>query len=172
LRHLGETATARVALASILACIAIALSPIVSFPLGFATPFPIQHMVNAISGVTLGPWYAVMIAVVAGAARNLLGTGTVFAFPGGIFGALVVGLMHRYLIKSDYAALTEPLGTGIIGAVVSAYIVGPWAAQAGLIRRLGMLEAFVASFLASSVPGSLLGFIVLKVLRRIGFLRT
>lgn len=168
----GKYITSRnVVLAAILAAVAVALSPIVSFPLGFATPFPIQHMVNAIAGVLLGPWYAVFVAVVAGTVRNAVHTGTIFAFPGGIFGGLVVGFTHKYIVKNDYAALTEPIGTGIIGATVSAYLVGPWALQAGFIARLGTLEAFVISFLASSIPGSILGFIVVKVIRRTGLWR-
>jgi energy coupling factor transporter S component ThiW len=157
-----------IVLAAILASIAAVLSSVVSFPLGFATPAPIQHMVNAMAGVMLGPWYAVLVAILAGTVRNILRTGTIFAYPGGIFGGLVVGLMYRYLIKNDYAALTEPIGTVLIGATVSAYLVGPWALGAGLIGTLGTLQAYLISFAASSIPGSILGFAVLKVVRRIG----
>lgn len=157
-----------IVLASILAAVAVVLSQVVSFPLGFATPAPIQHMVNAIAGVLLGPWYAVLVAIVAGTVRNVLRTGTVFAYPGGIFGGLVVGVVYRYLWKSDYAALMEPIGTVLIGATISAYLVGPWALGTGLIGTLGTLNAYVISFAASSIPGSILGFAVLKVIRRLG----
>lgn len=75
------TNTRKIALSAILAATAIVLSPFTSFPLGFATPNPTQHMVNAIAGVFLGPWYAVFIAIVAALGRNILHTGTVFAFP-------------------------------------------------------------------------------------------
>ena len=158
--------TRKVALAAILAAVAIALSPIISFPLPLATPFPIQHMVNALAGVLLGPWYAVLIAVIAGAVRYMLGTGTIHAFPGGIFGGLVVGLVHRNVLKRDYAALFEPIGTVLIGAAASAYIFGPLAAQAGLRGRAGTFDAFAILFLPSSVPGSVLGYVILKVVRR------
>lgn len=160
--------TRKIALTAVLAAVAVALSPLISIPLGFATPFPIQHMVNAIAGVLLGPWYAVIIAVIAGTARNLLRTGTIYAFPGGIFGGLIVGLVYRYVLKNDYAALFEPIGTGIIGAAVSAYLVGPWALEAGLIGKLGTFDAFLISFLASSITGSILGFVVIKIVRRTG----
>jgi len=93
--------TRKVALAAILSAAAVVLSPVVTFPLPLATPFPVQHMVNAIAGVLLGPWYAVMVAVVVGSVRYMLGTGTIHAFPGGIFGGLVVGLAYRYLLKKD-----------------------------------------------------------------------
>jgi energy coupling factor transporter S component ThiW len=161
----------RIALSAVLASIAIVLSPFTSFPLGFATPNPTMHMVNAISGVLLGPWYAVLIAVLAALGRNILRTGTVFAFPGSIFGGLVAGLVYRYVMKKDYAALSEPIGTGFIGATISAYLVGPWALQAGLIAGLGTVTAYMISFFASSIPGSILGFIVIKIIRRTGVWR-
>jgi energy coupling factor transporter S component ThiW len=160
--------TRKIGLTAVLAAVAVVLSPIVSVPLGFAKPFPIQHMVNAIAGVLLGPWYAVLVALVAGTVRNILGSGSVHAFPGGIFGALVVGLVNRYLFKSDYAALTEPIGTGLIGAVVSAYLVGPWALSVGLLTSLPTVDVFIILFLTSSIPGSILGLVVLKIIRRAG----
>jgi energy coupling factor transporter S component ThiW len=72
----------------------------------------------------------------------------------------VVGIAYHYL-KKDYAALTEVLGTGLIGALLSALVIGP---------GLGMtmtVEAFVIAFSASSIPGSILGYVVLLVIRRI-----
>ena len=151
--------TRKISLAIVLTALAIVLSPIF-FPVGPTKTFPWQHMVNAIAGVLLGPWYAALMATAAGIIRNLLGVGTVFAFPGGIPGALVVGIVYHYL-KKDYAALTEVLGTGVIGALLSALVIGP---------SLGMtmtVEAFVIAFSASSIPGSILGYVVLLVIRRI-----
>lgn len=162
--------TRKIALAGILAATAVVLSPLVSFPLGFATPYPIQHTVNAIAGVLLSPWYAVFIAIVVGSIRYMLGTGTIHAFPGGIFGGLVVGLVYRYVWKKDYAALLEPIGTVIIGAAASAYLFGPLAALADLRGRSGTFDAFAILFAPSSIPGSILGFIVLKAIRRVGFI--
>jgi len=149
------------AVAAVLIAVATALSPL-SFPVGPTKVFPIQHMTNAIAGVLLGPLYAVFIAIVVGVLRNALGTGTFFAFPGGIPGALVVGLLFRYAVKKDFIALTEPVGTGI-GGVVSWMIV-----QAGFIRSSLSLLGFVSAFLASSIPGSILGFAVLVVIRKSG----
>ncbi len=124
-------------------------------------------MINGISGVMLGPWYAALIAIFIGTIRNGLGTGTIFAFPGGIPGALVVGLVYRYLYKRDLAALTEPIGTGL-GGVISALIVAPLMFQVGVISSVLPLHLFIAAFLASSIPGAVIGYVVLKVLRRIG----
>ena len=156
--------TRKIAQAAVLAATAVALSPL-SFPIGPTRVYPAQHMINGVGGVLLGPWYAVLVALIAAIVRNALGTGTVFAFPGGIPGALIVGLVHRYLWRRDYAALAEPVGTAC-GAVISALLVAPLAFQLGFIKSLLTLEAFVIAFLISSVPGSILGFTALLVIRR------
>jgi energy coupling factor transporter S component ThiW len=155
------TRTRKITLAIVLTAVAIALSPIY-FPIGPTKCYPWQHMVNGIAGVLLGPWYAAAMAVAAGVVRNMLGVGTLFAFPGGIPGALVVGLTYQYLIKQDYAALTEPIGTGLIGAAISALILGP------MIGVTMALDAFIIAFSASSIPGSVVGFFVIIALRRSG----
>lgn len=159
--------TQKIAMTAILAAIAVAISPFTSIPLGFATPNPTQHTVNAIAGVLLGPWYAVLMALVVALVRNILHTGTPLAFPGSVFGGLVVGLVYRYVLKKDFAALFEPLGTVLIGATVSAYIFGPLALQAGLLAKVATVDVYMISFAASSIPGCILGFMILKVLRRI-----
>jgi len=64
--------------------------------------FPFQHAVNAVAGVLLGPWWAAAAAFVASVIRNMLGTGTLFAFPGSIPGALAVGLAWK-LVGKDLA---------------------------------------------------------------------
>ncbi len=149
----------QIATAAVLIAFATALSPL-SIPVGPTKVFPIQHMTNAIAGVLLGPSYAVFIATVVGILRNALGTGTFFAFPGGIPGALMVGLLYRYVTKKELVALSEPIGTGIGGAI-SWVIV-----QAGVIRSSLSLLGFISAFLASSIPGSILGFIVLVTIRK------
>lgn len=150
----------KVILTGLFAAIAVILSGIY-FPIGPTKCFPFQHAINAVCGVLLGPWYASIAAIIAGVIRNMLGTGTIFAFPGGIPGALVVGIVHRFWSK-DYAAFTEPLGTGPIGASISAFIVAPW------IGKSMPFLTFQIAFLASSIPGCILGFLVLRILRKTG----
>lgn len=159
--------TQNVATAAILIALSVVLSPL-SFTIGPVNPFPFQHMINAVAGVLLGPWYAVAMATIAAAIRFSLGIGTIFAFPIGIPGGLIVGLFHKYLIKSDYTTLTEPIGTGLIGSSLSAFLVGPLAVQAGMIENFYSLDLYILYFFASSIPGSILGFLVLKAIRRIG----
>ena len=154
--------TRKVALAVVLTALSVILGSL-SIPVGVTKVAPAQHMINAVGGVLLGPWYAVVMAVVTATIRMGLGTGTIFAYPGSIFGGLVVGLVYKYIKKSDYVALLEPLGTVVIGATLSALVVAPIAGKSMT------LEFFWIAFAASCIPGSILGFIVLKALRRAGF---
>ena len=153
--------TKKTAVAAVLTGLTVALSTFY-IPLGTTKCFPAQHMMNGIAGVLLGPWYAALMATATGVIRTILGLGTLYAFPGGIPGALVVGLVHRYFKKSDYAAIAEPLGTVVIGATLSALVLAPMQGQ-----NL-TLYFFWAAFAASSIPGAFLGYVILKALRRLG----
>jgi energy coupling factor transporter S component ThiW len=156
---MGEIARTRtIVLTGLFAALAVLLSGI-HFPLGPAKVFPFQHMVNAVAGVVLGPWYGALAALIAAIIRNAVGTGTLFAFPGGIPGAIVVGLVFRYS-KRDWAALLEPLGTGGIGVLAITLLFGP------LMGKDFAFAFFFTAFMASSVPGSILGYLLLKALRR------
>jgi len=159
---MDKFSTRRIALSAVLVAVTVVLSPFF-IPVGTTKCFPAQHMINGIAGVLLGPWYAASMALSTGIIRNVFGLGTVYAFPGGIPGALVVGLLHRYLRGTDYVALTEPLGTVVIGASLSALFVAPWQGHALTLSFLWI------AFAASSIPGSILGFIILKALRGVGF---
>lgn len=163
-----RSVTRELALSIVMVALGVALSPFY-FPAGPARCYPFQHMVNVVSGIFLGPWVAAVIALVIGAIRNGIGTGTVFAFPGGIPGAFIVGLVYRYLKKSDYAAFTEPVGT-TIGALISALLIAPFIGSTmPPIFGIGVQWAlFVVYFLISSVPGCIIGFFVVKALRRTG----
>ncbi|MCF7936768.1 MAG: energy coupling factor transporter S component ThiW [Synergistales bacterium] len=153
----------RLTIAGLLAGTAVLLSG-VAIPVGPTRCFPFQHAVNAVAGVLLGPWWAAGCAFVSSLVRNMIGTGTPFAFPGSIPGALAVGFAAR-ILRRDWAAFAEPLGTGPVGATLSALLIGP--AMGGTMG----VGALMAAFLASSVPGALLGFLALVNLRKLGVLR-
>jgi len=153
--------TKKIALVAVLVAVTVILSPIY-FPIGSSKCQPAQHMINGIAGVLLGPWYAAVMALFTGVIRNMLGWGTLHAFPGGIPGALVVGIIHRYIKKTDFAALAEPLGTVVIGATISALVIAPYLGKAFTIAFWWI------AFAASSIPGSIIGFLVLKSLRLTG----
>ena len=159
----GGISTKKTALVAVLVAVTVVLSPI-NFPVGSSKCYPAQHMINGIAGVLLGPWYAAVMALFTGVIRNMLGLGTLHAFPGGIPGALVVGLFYRY-VKTDLAALVEPLGTVVIGATISALVVAPY------LGKSFTVAFWWIAFAASSIPGSIIGFIALTAIRRLGFAR-
>ena len=132
--------TKNIARAVILVAIAVALSPFF-IPVGISKCFPAQHMVNVLAAVMLGPWYAVVIALVAGIIRNILGLGTILAFPGG---------------------LGEILGTGLLGALASAWIVGP--IFMGKSMAVGTL---IIAFSLSTLGGTIIGILALHLLRKV-----
>ena len=164
----NKGATKQIALGAMLIATGTALAPLVWFPFLGAKACPVQHMINAIGAVFLGPIWAAFIAIAIGSMRNLLGIGTVYAFPGGIPGGIIVGLFYLLIAKGagkkygNLAALTESIGTVFIGATVSVYIVAPFI---GDFQSAGALIPFWISFAASSIPGSIMGFIILQVLK-------
>ncbi|RJX28791.1 MAG: energy coupling factor transporter S component ThiW [Dethiobacter sp.] len=131
-----------------------------SIPVGVARVFPAQHALNVLAGVLLGPGPAVVAAILTSTIRNLLGTGTPLAFPGSIFGALLAGLAFRYFKKEYLAAAGELLGTGLIGALV-AFPVAKW-----LLGFGGLAYFFIIPFTLSSLSGSMVGVIILRLWNR------
>lgn len=159
-----EQALRKLVLAAMFAALATVLGPL-SIPVGATKVAPLQHAVNAIAGIYVGPWYAAAAALVTATLRYNLHVGTLFAFPGSPFGALVVGYAFR-LLRNDAAALFEPLGTGVIGAAVAWWVFQPLVPASH--HALGW---FMAAFLSSSIPGAVIGYIVVRILRRVPALR-
>ncbi|MGI5875444.1 MAG: energy coupling factor transporter S component ThiW [Dethiobacteria bacterium] len=131
-----------------------------SIPVGVARAYPVQHTINVLSGVLLGPIPAIVAAILTSTLRNLLGTGTPLAFPGSIFGALLAGLAFNYF-KNDYlAAAGEVIGTGLIGALVS-FPLAKW-----LFGFSGLAYFYIVPFALSSFVGSILALLILKSLKK------
>jgi energy coupling factor transporter S component ThiW len=154
----------RLVLAAMFAAMATVLGSF-SIPVGYTKVAPLQHAVNAIAGVFLGPWYAAAAALVTATLRYNLHVGTIFAFPGSPFGALVVGGAYRVL-RNDAAALLEPIGTGVIGATVAWWLFQPLVPASH-----HTLVWFMVAFLSSSIPGAIIGYVVLLMLRRVPAVR-
>lgn len=174
----------KLALVSVFSALGIAISPFAWFEFLGTKANPTQHMINAILGVLIGPYWGAIAAVFIGTIRNMLGTGTVYAFPGGIPGAIVVGVVYwilkRFKIserKCLAAALTEPIGTVLIGAPLALFLLAPWLGLQKLLdltTKEGFLSAFLifgSGWALSSVPGCIVGFMILLVLDRVGMNR-
>jgi energy coupling factor transporter S component ThiW len=155
----------RVVVAGLLVAIGVAAAPVVSIPIGPSRVFPIQATVDVLAGVILGPWPAVAIALVISGIRVGAGTGTVFAFPGSVFGAFLAGYLYRLTGHDLAAGVGELVGTGLIGALVSFPIAHY------LLGRSTAALFFVVPFALASGTGAVLGYIVLKALRGAQVLR-
>jgi len=131
---------------------------IVWFPAGIARAYPVQHAINVIAGVLLGPGPAVVIAFMISLLRNMLGIGTLVAFPGSIVGAFLAGFLYKKTNMPGLAAAGEGVGTGIVGALFAVPLAAIFMGSS-----VGAF-AFIPPFLVSSITGSLIGwFLVLQI---------
>lgn len=130
------------------------------FPAGIAKAYPVQHAVNVLAAVILGPIPAVTVAFGIGLLRNLMGVGTLLAFPGGMIGAWLAGYLYRKVKRTWGAAIGEVVGTGLIAPVV----VVPYA-QLLMDNTVGAWF-FVPPFLVSSVTGAILGLLLVASLKK------
>ena len=152
--------TRKLALAGMYAAVGVVCSTFY-IPIGITKCFPVQHMINVLCAVTLGPAYAVMCAFVISLTRNLLGTGTPLAFTGSMVGALFAGILYNKTKKIHFAALGEMFGTGIIGALLC-YPVARFLLGNTKVAWFG----FVIPFSVSTVCGAGIGYILLIALNR------
>ncbi|MBN8236252.1 energy coupling factor transporter S component ThiW [Halobacillus kuroshimensis] len=126
------------------------------FPAGVAKAYPVQHAVNVMAAVMLGPIPAVAVAFVIGLLRFLLGLGTILAFPGGMFGAFFAGVFYKVYARKLSAAAGEVLGTGVIGALAAAPAAN-W-----FMGSSAAVFAFLPSFLVSSLSGAVIAVFLLS----------
>lgn len=154
-----KTNVKKIAMSGLLVAVAVVGSTF-SFPVGVAKCAPIQHMVNVLGGVLLGPWYAVAVAFAASCIRLISGTGTLLAFPGSMIGALLCGLLYRKVKNIISAVIGEVVGTGLLGGMlaypVAAFILGKDAALFG----------FVIPFGVSSVVGATISALLICAIKR------
>lgn len=152
--------TKKLALAALLVALGTIAGQMIYIPVGVSKCFPLQHAINVLSAVLLGPWYALSNAFLISLLRNLLGTGSLLAFPGSMVGALLAGLIFQKTRNQLLCVIGEVVGTGILGAL-AAYPVARF-----LIGKDVAAFFFVYPFLLSTVGGSIIAYLLLKVLRR------
>ena len=157
-----KTNTKKLALAGVLCAVAV-VGSMFSFPVFGSKCAPVQHMVNVLCAVLLGPWYGVAVAFVASLLRNLLGLVSLMAFPGSMCGALLCGILY-HKTKNLLATLCgEVFGTGIIGGLlawpVAVFLMGKAAGDIAFY-------AYIIPFLVSTVGGSIIAGVVLIALEK------
>jgi energy coupling factor transporter S component ThiW len=135
-----------------------------SIPIGVAKVFPVQHFINVLAGVILGPFYGVAMAFVTSLLRNLMGTGSLLAFPGSMCGALLCGLLYRYKNKFIFAFIGEVIGTGILGALAA------YPLAVSFLSSGAAFYGFILPFSFSSLAGALLSIPLLLALKKSGVL--
>ena len=162
-----SNSTKKLALAGVLCAVAIVGSMFITFPVLGSKCSPVQHMVNILCAVFLGPAYGVGAAFAASLLRNIIGVGRVVAFPGSMCGALLCGLVWR---KSQNLWLTlaaEVLGTGILGGL-AAYPLAIAFLDPAVIPAA--FYGYVVPFLISTVGGSILAGVLVFTLQKSGAL--
>lgn len=143
---------------ALLVAVIIALSGFY-IPVGASKCFPIQHMVNVLAAVLLGPWWSVAIAFAASLIRNLMGTGSLMAFPGSMVGALCCGLMFKVTKKYIPTYLAEVVGTGVLGGLLAFPV-----ATLLMGNKEAALFTYVLPFLVSTAGGTIIAAILITAL--------
>ena len=158
----------KVALSGMFTAVAV-VGSMIQFPVFGSQCAPVQHMVNVLCAVLLGPGYGVAVAFLASLLRNLFSLGSLLAFPGSMCGALLCGLIYWKTRNLPATLAGEVFGTGIIGGLLS-YPVA--IAFMGKVAGTIGYTAYVVPFLISTVAGSILAGILVKALEKGGVLKS
>ena len=158
--------TKKLCLAGILCAVAV-VGSLFSFPVLGSRCAPVQHTVNILCAVVLGPWYGVLVAFCASLIRNLLGLGSLMAFPGSMLGALLCGLVYYKTKNLPATLIGEVFGTGVLGGLcaypVAILLMGKSASDIAFY-------AYIVPFLISTVAGSILAGVLIYALKKAGAL--
>ena len=159
--------TKKLCIAGILCTVAI-VGSMFSIPVFGSKCAPIQHMVNILCAVALGPWYGVGVAFVASLIRNILGLGSIMAFPGSMFGALFCGIIYWKYKSIIFTLIGEVFGTAILGGL-SAYPIATliMGVDAGSIA----FYAYIFPFFISTLGGAILSAFLIVSLKKAGGLK-
>ena len=161
-----KTNVKKLALAGILCAVAV-VGSLFSFPVFGSKCAPVQHMVNILCAVFLGPAYGVGVAFGASLIRNLLGLGSLMAFPGSMFGALLCGLAYKSWKKLLPTLIAEVFGTAILGGLcaypVAIFLMGQNAAAIAFY-------AYIIPFLVSTAGGAIISGVLIFSLQKAGVL--
>ena len=157
-----KTNIKKLAIAGVFCAVAV-VGSLISFPVFGSKCSPVQHMVNILCAILLGPGYSFGAAFAAAFIRNLLGLGSLMAFPGSMFGALVCGVVYAKTKNILGTLIGEVFGTAVIGGLcaypIAIFFMGQSAA--GLA-----FYAYMIPFLISTVAGAIISAVLLYSLKK------
>lgn len=172
-----KTDVRKLAIAAVLVAVAV-VGSMFSIPIGASKCSPVQHLVNIIAGVYLGPWYAVGMAFCASLIRNIFVLGTLLAFPGSMCGAFLCGVMYHWVgervckggfmkyLRLPMAYAGELFGTSVIGGMLSFPIASL------IMGKEAALFTYVFPFFVSSCGGTVIAAILVTAMKRVKVLDT
>ena len=155
----GNTDLKKLTVTAIFIAIGVLLAPVMSFPLGGARVFPLQHMINVLLAMLLGWQYSTAGAFCISSIRIAMGAGTLLAYPGSMIGACLSGIVYKKTGSIWGAVVGEIFGTGILGGFI-AYPVAQFILQSKAVA----LWFFVVAFLPNTLIGAICGAVLYKVL--------
>lgn len=128
---------------------------------------PMAHLINIVCAVLLGPLEAFICAFLIGIIRMSIMGIPPLALTGAIFGATLSGVLYRASKGKLIAAVAgEVIGTGVIGAMVSYPVMELLWGRTGLTWMF-----YVPSFVAGTLIGGTIAFIVLTAMKHNGALK-
>lgn len=157
----------KLCMAGILCAVAV-VGSLFSVPVFGSKCAPVQHMVNILSAVLLGPWYGVGVAFCASLIRNLMSLGSLLAFPGSMFGALLCGVVYWKTKNTWMTYAAEVFGTAILGGLaaypIAVFLMGQPAGEIAFY-------AYIIPFLISTAGGAVLSAVIVESLKKAKVLR-
>ncbi|GLC87650.1 energy coupling factor transporter S component ThiW [Lysinibacillus piscis] len=183
-------------ISALLVAIAVAGSTFVSIPTGVARAYPVQHAINVVSAILLGPIPSILIAFTTAIIRILTGTGSLLAIPGSVIGACCASLFYQLrpsvIVSGFFRACSKSSSSKSVtsaGAFIlpkqDKYGRKMWLASIGEIVGTGIIASLVAvpyaqlfmgttvaafffmpAFLTSSVIGAFLGIIIASSIQK------
>ena len=150
-------------------CAVAVVGSLFSFPMFGSKCAPVQHMINILCAVLLGPAYGVGTAFVASLIRNLTGLGSLLAFPGSMFGALLCGLLYKKTRNIPATLVGEVFGTAVLGGLcaypIAILFMGQKASELAFY-------VYIVPFLISTAAGAVISAIIIYSMKKAGLLRS
>ena len=163
-----KTQIKKLAIAGVFCAVAV-VGSMFSFPVFGSKCSPVQHMVNILCAILLGPGYGLGAAFAAALIRNLFGLGSLMAFPGSMFGALICGLVYAKTKNIPGTLIGEVFGTAILGGLcaypIAIFFMGQSAADLAFY-------AYIIPFLISTAAGAIISAVLVYSLKKSGVLHS